>query len=167
MPTAVNDPQTVVGLPEQPRKTDDLLSWAKRLTAVLAREMQRTRTNLETQPIVMTRRLHSTLGRSLGTGDFAWSAGWGAVTAKTAFGNDQRGEIDFTSGTVGAGPYTVTLTFKDGAWPIASFALVVRNDVSNPVGGITWATTTTTLVITFNTAPVNATAYKVAFSVLG
>jgi hypothetical protein len=62
---------------------------------------------------------------------------------------------------------TVTLTFHDGTWFAAPFAVVGRNDPNSPAGAPTWSITPTTLVITFHGTPVAGSSYTFAWMVIG
>lgn len=94
---------------------------------------------------------------SLVAGDVSLSAGWGSTATVSAIsGTDTAGELTVScSGSGFASNPTATLTFKDGAWPAAPYAVVSRtggNQLSVPV---TASTTTTTLVVKFVGSPLN------------
>lgn len=102
--------------------------------------------------------------------DFALSAGWGlaASVAVGAFSTDQRGMITVTSAGVGQGVNpTITLTFKDGAWPLAPFALSKMEGGTGAITNTTETTTTTTLVITFLGTPVATLTYTFDWIIMG
>lgn len=143
--------------------------WLMKLRDLLSRELGEIRREVAQQSLVVTRRLHSYLGTEIAAADVAISSGWGNTPTPTATvtGNDQRGTISFTSGSVGltANP-TVVLTYKDGAWPIVPFAYVLRNDTASPVE-ITWSTTATALTITLAGTPVASTVYTFDYAILG
>jgi hypothetical protein len=67
---------------------------------------------------------------------------------------------------VAANP-TVTLTFHDGTWFAAPYAVVGRNDGNAPSDAPTWTTTPTTLVIVFPTTPVAGTTYTFTWIIMG
>lgn len=106
-----------------------------------------------------TKRISSTRGTAHATNgsDYALSAGWGnTATAAVAVGsNDSRFQIGVTAAGTGQGANpTITLTFKDGAWPAAPFALVCRVSGGNQLAvPVHVTTTTTTLVVTFQGTP--------------
>lgn len=108
-------------------------------------------------------------GAALVAGDIALSAGWGATASVSAIsGKDQRFRFTITSAGAGqAANPTATLTFKDGSWNVAPFAVVSRNGGNQPAVLPTWTTTTTTLVITFPGTPVAAETYTFEGVVLG
>lgn len=110
------------------------------------------------------RRLHST-GTSLTNTDWSASAGWGtgaAITSTT--GDDAHGTVTVTSGTSTAADPTLTLTFKDGTWTNAPFAMskitAPTTDLMNPT---VETTTATTLVIQFIGTPQASTIYTFKF----
>ena len=102
--------------------------------------------------------------------DWALSAGFGstASVAVVSGSNDQRGRITITSAGTGQGANpTATLTFKDGTWGTAPYAIVCRgggNQLSVPVSV---SCTATTLVITFVGTPVAAETYTIDYLVEG
>jgi hypothetical protein len=102
--------------------------------------------------------------------DFSLSSGWGSSASVSAYPGsaDQRGQITvFANGAGMAANPTVTLTFHDGTWVVAPFAVVGRNDPNTPSGSPTWSTTPTTLVITFQGTPVAGTFYTFSWIVIG
>ena len=106
---------------------------------------------------------------ALVTGDFALSGGWGTTASVGSLsGTDQRAKFTVTSAGTGQGANpTITLTFTDGTWLAAPFALVSRNGGNQAAVLPTWTTTTSTLVITFPGTPVAAETYTLEFIVLG
>lgn len=112
-----------------------------------------------------------TQGSGIGTADFAISAGWGSGSSVSAAGGtDARGFVEITAAGTPAADPTVTLTFVDGAWSAAPFAMLQRNDASapNPTGAfLTYTTTTTTLVITFRGTPVAGNTYRIEWRAYG
>lgn len=92
------------------------------------------------------------------------SGGWGVGSAVSA-ANGCDEHLSFTvtaAGTPAANP-TITITFKDGAFP-TNFPISIcsRNDTSSPAPSaalLTWVDTTTTLTLTFNGTPSAGVAY--------
>jgi len=114
-----------------------------------------------------SRRIRADAGTSLVSGDFALSAGWGASGAiGTLTGTDNRFRATITAN--GAGPAanpTIVLTFKDGTWTTAPFAVVSRGGGSQPTVQFEVTTVTATaLTLTFQGTPVGAETY--IFSVI-
>lgn len=96
-------------------------------------------------------------GTAVATTDVALSAGWGTnATVSAVTGNDSRGTITVTTSaldTPTANP-TLTLTFKDGTWTSAPFA--VSNMSDQGTGTLATASchaTATTLVIAYVGTP--------------
>jgi hypothetical protein len=120
------------------------------------------------------RRLLGNNGTALVAGDFVLSAGWGN-TASLAFGGvgssfDTRGVILVTcnGAGIGANP-TVTLTYKDGAFPMQVFPVVCRGDNAAPAGGY-WAANgslTTQFQIMFVGLPVAGSTYITSWVLVG
>ena len=77
--------------------------------------------------------------------DVVLNGNWGASPTLdvVAGSNDQRGGIIVTPDTGAAGTPGWTLTFRDGAWDSAPFALVVRAGASPPPSNTTTITTLT------------------------
>jgi hypothetical protein len=114
-------------------------------------------------------RLWTNYGTPLGPSDFSLS-GWGssATVSIYAGSTDQRGQVVVTANGSGiAASPTVTLTFHNGTWFTAPFAIVGRNDANAPAGTPTWSTTPTTLVITFQGTPTAGATYKFTWMVIG
>lgn len=113
-------------------------------------------------------------GTATTTGDWAASAGWGAsATVSAVTGNDSRGTVTVTTNaldTPTANP-TITLTFKDGTFTSAPFALVNMDDTSTGLitATVSCHTTATTLVIQFDGTPtaLSALTYKFNYIVIG
>jgi hypothetical protein len=114
-------------------------------------------------------RLWANYGTGLAPSDFSLS-GWGSSASVSVYpgSTDQRGQIVVTANGsgIGANP-TVTLTFHDGTWFSAPFAIVGRNDANAPAGAPTWSITPTTLVITFQGTPVAGRYYTFTWMVIG
>jgi hypothetical protein len=114
-------------------------------------------------------RLWANYGDELAPSDFSL-LGWGSSATVSIYprSTDQRGQIAVTANGsgVGANP-TITLTFHNGPWFTAPFAVVGRNDPNAPGRAPTWRTTPTTLVITFQGTPVAGSVYRFAWMVIG
>lgn len=109
-------------------------------------------------------------GTALVAGDFALSSGFGATASVGSITATDVGGV-FTVTAAGAGLAanpTVTLTFKDGAWPATpKMPLVCRAGGSQrtvPVEVV--SISTTTLVIAFLGTPVAAETYSIRFIVI-
>jgi hypothetical protein len=109
-------------------------------------------------------------GTALVAGDFALHAnfGSGASVSVAANSTDSRFEITLTAGTgCGANP-TITLTYKDGAFPVAPFGVVQAwNNASLARVDTALTRGSTTLVITFVGTPTDGNLYKFAANLLG
>ncbi|VVB52847.1 Uncharacterised protein [uncultured archaeon] len=114
------------------------------------------------------RRILATKGTSLVAGDFVLS-GWGtgASVAVTSGSTDTRGQITVTVGTAPAPNPTTTLTFKNGAFAVAPFAIAKQQGGTQPLTTIEESTTTTTLVITFVGTPIVADTVIITWICLG
>ena len=121
---------------------------------------------------VYSRRYWASGGTALVAGDFALSAGWGATASVGTITGDAH-HARFTVTSAGAGQAanpTVTLTFKDGTWtnsPFAQVQIVAASTAADLLVAVTWTTTATTLVITFNGTPVAGRTYTFESMVLG
>ena len=114
-------------------------------------------------------RLWANYGTGLTSSDFSLS-GWGSSASVSVYpgSTDQRGQIAVTANGSGtAANPTVTLTFHDGTWFAAPFAIVARNDANAPAGTPTWSTTSRKLVITFQGMPVAGSYYTFTWMVIG
>lgn len=104
-------------------------------------------------------------------GDFALSAGWGATPTTTVGGSsrDTRGKVTLTPGGAGIGANpTWTLTFKDGTYTNAPFALVNMNALGTGAAVIVGVSTTaTTMVVTYIGTPVGGNTYIFDWIVVG
>jgi hypothetical protein len=118
---------------------------------------------------VSLRRLIKT-GTELVSGDFSLSAGWGTTASIGSIsGNDQRFSFVVTSSGTGQSALpSITLTFSDGAWPVAPKAVLVRTTGSQmSVPFAIPAITTTTMTIVFTGTPVAAETFGLNVIVLG
>ena len=111
-----------------------------------------------------------TLSTNHVAGDYALSGGFG-TTASVAvtLGNDSRAVIVITSAGTGQGASpTCTLTFKDGAFPVAPVVLAQMGAGSQPTIPIRCVPTTTAVVMTFQgMTPVAAETYTVNIIIRG
>lgn len=125
-------------------------------------------------PIVRVKRLGYRNGTALAAANFALSAGFGTtatVSAVATGSTDMAGEITITSAGTGQGASpTCTLTFADGAFRdeasgagLAPLAFVQRNGGSQLTVDFTWATTSTTLVLTLGGTPVAAQTFTLGW----
>ena len=116
------------------------------------------------------RRHYGSVGTALGTGDWALSAGWGDATTKNVSGNDTRGWFSVEAGGAGiAANPTVTVTFKDGVYSSAPFAVVVRGDNDAPTTGW-WQVVTPavgTYVFRFVGTPTSGNTYILYYNFVG
>lgn len=112
------------------------------------------------------RRLRFNGGTAHVSGDYALSAGWGdAASVAVTIGNDTRGRIVVTSEGTGQGANpSVTLTFKDGAFPATPIPIVSRAGGSQlSVPFIAIGISATQAVFTFIGTPVAAETYTFQF----
>jgi hypothetical protein len=106
------------------------------------------------------------------SGDVAISGGWGASAALVVFGgsSDIGGAVSVQASGAGlaAGP-SITITFRDGAFPHTPIAVLSRGpDTGNQLdAGFYWTSTTTTLTIVFNATPVNGQIYAFSWMLCG
>lgn len=111
-----------------------------------------------------------TLSTPHAAGDYALSGGFG-TTASVAvtLGNDSRAVIVITSAGTGQGASpTCTLTFKDGAFPVAPVVLAQMGAGSQPTIPIRCVPTPTGVVMTFQgMTPVAAETYTVNIIIRG
>jgi hypothetical protein len=109
------------------------------------------------------KRVSGSNGTPLTTGDFALSAGWGTGASVAGVnGTDSAFGVSVTAGaTPGANP-TITLTWKDGAWPAAPIGVVCMRGSTLPPGA-TFAPSvvmsTNTIIIQFFGTPTSGTTY--------
>lgn len=121
--------------------------------------------------LLTARRIRTTGGTTLVSGDIALSAGWGSTASVLSIaGTDQRFSLTVQSAGVGqAANPTITVTYKDGAWPAIPRSLVVRNDnyAYQPTVLPKWNNTTTTVEIVFLGTPVAGETYQYEVLTLG
>ncbi len=93
-----------------------------------------------------------TLSTAHVAGDYALSGGFGSTAVVTlASANDSGGKVTITCGGTGHGANpTCTLTFKDGAFPVAPVIVTSRAGTDQPTVNFSVTTTTTAAVFTFN-----------------
>lgn len=112
--------------------------------------------------------------QAIAAGNWALSASFGTTsTVSTVFtgSSDLSGAITITVGGTGiAASPTATLTFKNGAWAVAPFAVSSRGFVTGDdqltIEFLT-QTTTTTLVLIFNGTPTAGQTFTVHWAVFG
>lgn len=111
------------------------------------------------------KRIVQILGTTHVTGDYTLHANWGDTAAVTVNGASKDTRFDISvacAGTgIGANP-TITLTFKDGAFPNAPMGVVNGwNETDSSAIALKWAESTTTLTITFLGTPVTGKTYRI------
>lgn len=118
-------------------------------------------------------RLDGSNATAVTAANFAIGAGWGGTATFTvASGStDQRGTINITASatTPAQATATVTLTFVDGAYASAPFAVVLLGDNTQAVaetGAVDVATSTTALSWTHSVLPVAAKVYNYTYVVI-
>jgi len=120
------------------------------------------------------KRIGATGGTAVVAGDFALSGLWGTTASITNIrtgSNDTRGRIQITSSGTGQGPggAAVILTFKDGTYTVAPFAVVCGGDATTPaVTDDKWRVSTSATTATFNFygTPVAGNAYEFSYIVV-
>lgn len=115
-------------------------------------------------------RIYADDDTALTTTDYAISAGWGGTATKgiTSGSRDTRGTLTVTANGSGLGTNpTITITFKDGAYAAAPFAIVVQSGGTGTKEIPTYTTTSTTLTITRATTPVAGSTYIYSWQVIG
>ena len=100
--------------------------------------------------------------------DWTLSSGWGASAKVTGvLGNDLRGVVRVTTNAADiptANP-KITLTFRDGIWDVAPFAVACMNDDgSGPGASVSCHTTLTTLILQYNGTPTAVSALNYLFN---
>lgn len=109
-------------------------------------------------------------GTALVSADIAGSATWGStsVLSITSGSTDQRGQLSMAANGAGIGANpTLTITFKDGTWTTAPFAVVTVQDSVLTTLSCSIALTATTLTITFCGTPVAGRSYGFNYIVMG
>lgn len=98
-------------------------------------------------------------------------AGFGTTASKTvtAGSSDLSGKLNVTSaGTGQLAGATATLTFKDGVFPTAPFAVVCRGSTGDQLTvPITVSMSTSVITITFQGTPVAGQSYEFIWAVFG
>lgn len=106
----------------------------------------------------------------LTSANFALGVGWGdgsVALAITTGSNDQRGKFTVTSAgsNQAQATATVVITFADGAWAAAPFAIVTTTNTNSiDTGHVTWSSTTTALTLTFSLLPVDTKVYTFTYA---
>jgi len=106
--------------------------------------------------------------------DWTFSAGWGSTVTPSFFRatnpKDMRGHLQIipTGAGIASNP-TATLTFKDGAFPEAPGAVVMRSDNQSPSTGYFGISvvSATELVVQFFGLPVSGNQYVLDYIVMG
>ena len=108
-------------------------------------------------------------GTALVAGDFALDSSWGtgAAAVVTADGTDTRWKVTITAGSSTGSNPVCTLTFTDGAWPVAPIALIQMMGGTGTITDVSIATTATTVAFTFKGTPVAASTYTFSGVCLG
>lgn len=108
-------------------------------------------------------------GTTLTTGNFSISTGWGSTrSVDTISGSDNRFKFRVNSaGTGQAANPTITITFAEGAFAVAPFAIVVRNGGNQITTPFIWSESTTALTITFVGTPVAGEQYLFEVHLIG
>lgn len=106
-------------------------------------------------------------GPALTSANVSLSAQWGtgASVSVTTGATTEFGDLQVTAGTTSSAAGTITITFPEGAHARSPRGLVVRKGGSATATnmGVSWTTTTTTLVITFLHAPGDGNTVVVAW----
>jgi hypothetical protein len=125
----------------------NLHSWLRTFIPRLNSAMQATARKFSDQSMFSVRRLLTHKGRPVTTSNVAITSGFDAILAVS--GNDMCGETEAEITTGNKVDPTLTLTFIDGAWPVAPRAVLGQNFTSGgAIFRAAWSTTTTTLVMT-------------------
>lgn len=102
--------------------------------------------------------------------DITISAGWGATATKgvVAGSSDLCGAVQVTAGGAGlAANPTITLTFKDGAFPVAPIPVLSRAGTGQPTLQFNWTSGTTALVMTLIGTPAGGEIFIVSWIIGG
>ena len=156
-------------LSSPPSDPATLPAWLDAAVPLLNRAFQEAEDAQDLQDIVVARRLAPYRGAELAVADTA-PTGWGGagyVLAFTAGSTDARGRFIITAGAAPALNPTLALTFRDGAWRQAPFAIVAMNGGTGVQAFSTWTLTTTVLTITYPGTPVAGLTYTFEYVVLG
>ena len=113
-------------------------------------------------------RLAITGGTATAAIDWALTSGWGANAIISAVsGNDVRGTVTVTTSVLDTPTLNpvITLTFKDGTWTNAPFAVSnINANGTGPMGASSCKTTATTLVLTYDGTPTALSALTYIFN---
>jgi hypothetical protein len=115
-------------------------------------------------------RIYADDDTAMSSTDFALSAGWGSTSTVSPISGsrDTRGALTVTtSGTGFAGGATITITFRDGAYAAAPFAIVVQAGGSGTREIPFYTITSTTLTIFRASAPAGGQTYIYSWQVIG
>lgn len=122
---------------------------------------------------VDTRRIFANNGTALEAADFSLNGEWGSTAAVSVFANsfDQRGGATVAAwgATFGTSPQ-VTLTFKDGPWPLIPRGVVCRANSTLPQSGFFYMASASTSSVTFGWTGgdlVNNTLYSFQWILMG
>lgn len=97
--------------------------------------------------------------------------GWGGSATAAATGNDQRMRITVTTAAadIATSQPTVEITFKDGNWTTAPYAVVCAGGTSSTLVNTQWAVsavTATTLTVRFEGTPTLTSAFTYTCDVI-
>ncbi len=120
------------------------------------------------QPLGASTTATGRIGAQIGTvtvaADYVLGAGWGAtgsVTDVRTGSHDQAGQFTITAagGSYAQATATITLTFKDGAYPAAPRTVIITNvnGVAIDTGHNSYTCSTTALVIAYKVLPAAGT----------
>jgi hypothetical protein len=129
-----------------------------------------TATGASTLAAVTMAHLNTSVGAAPVNENIVIGAGWGtgATATVASTGRDNRFQVTVTAGTPGlANPAIVTVTFNT-AFTVAPRGVVAMNNTGTGANApISWATTTTTIAISYKADPVNALTYVFSVLLLG
>jgi hypothetical protein len=119
----------------------------------------------------LVKRFRANQGSALVVADVGSLTGFGNTASVSAVsGTDTAGSVNITSsGTGQAVNASFTLTFHDGAFPVAPIVIVTRGDGNPPTGGyaVVFNATTANVTIGFANTPVAGSTYSFNFVVIG
>lgn len=113
-------------------------------------------------------RLQAQQGTPLAAGNVALSSGFGTSPSSilTAGSTDTRGQIQVTVGTSPTANPTITITFADGTFGTAPFAIACYSGTSNALP-LSVTTTATTMVIELVGTPSASEIINITWHVMG